>query len=45
MVSHDTLIRLDTLIIQSRMGSKPTKNILEVLTHYAQEENKSRKKP
>ena len=45
MVSFDTLIRLDTLIIQSRTGSEPTKNILEVLTHYVQEEYKSRKKP
>jgi hypothetical protein len=27
MVSHDTLIRFDTLIIQSRTGSKPTNNI------------------
>jgi hypothetical protein len=39
MVSHDTLIRFDTLIFLSRTGSGPTKNILEVLTHNGQEEN------
>jgi hypothetical protein len=39
MGSHDTLIRLDTLIIQSRTGSEPTKNILEVMTHHVYKEN------
>jgi hypothetical protein len=45
MVSHDTLIRFDTLIFLSRTGSEPTKNILEVLTYDVQEKSKPRKSP
>ena len=44
MVSHNTLIRFDTLIFQSR-GVWTDKNILEVLTHNVQEANQPRTRP